>query len=376
MLKKFLFTFALLAALSIPSAAVAENVEPTTAIAVEEEAALDLDDAENGTLTPTPAAIVDGNAELPVATADAVETPIPTAEPPMASVPPNFSSFPTISEADPGYKAQSSYNAVKITYSDGSTAVYDKGYKALFVNGSLVKCDVKTVNDRTLVPIRFLVEALNGSVSWDEATKKVTLDKDGLQIEMTIGSTNVFVNGNEVLTDVPPNIYDDYTYLPIRFVSETFGASVAYTTNTYNPAIGKFIDYSILQGLQGNVVVDQYDPLLSTIPSAEAASKISYLLNNMFMQFKDAYREQLVNSYGEAYVDNAYSLIQDSIIGASVIGEVSRYYVVEGSSIFLVDKFTGTVYTAGADSSSTWVSRFYEDDPNNSVLFLRGYFYR
>lgn len=85
-------------------------------------------------------------------------------------------------------------------------------------------------NDRTMLPARFVAEALGAEVSWDEAARKVTIvsaDK-ATTIVLTIDSDKALVNDEEVTLDSPAFIENDRTYTPIRFISENLGAKVAW----------------------------------------------------------------------------------------------------------------------------------------------------
>jgi len=98
------------------------------------------------------------------------------------------------------------------------------------VFGKQVVNDVAPVirNDRTMLPARFVAEALGASVEWDEAAQKVTITKENTVIEITIGSNIAFVNGMEVLLDSPAFIENSRTYLPLRFIAENLGAEVEW----------------------------------------------------------------------------------------------------------------------------------------------------
>lgn len=84
--------------------------------------------------------------------------------------------------------------------------------------------------DRTMLPARFVAEALGAEVSWDEAARKVTIvsaDK-ATTIVITIDSDKAMVNDKEVKLDSAAFIENDRTYTPIRFISESLGAKVAW----------------------------------------------------------------------------------------------------------------------------------------------------
>jgi hypothetical protein len=78
----------------------------------------------------------------------------------------------------------------------------------------------------TLVPFRFIGEALQATINYTtnpltKQVKAVTYELDGTFIELTIGSLRAMVNGNPILLDVPPQIKNGTTVVPLRFVTTT-----------------------------------------------------------------------------------------------------------------------------------------------------------
>lgn len=105
----------------------------------------------------------------------------------------------------------------------------EKGVKA-FVNGEQVNFDVQPVieDGRTLVPIRAIAESLKSDVEWDPVEKTVTLSKDGIEIKLFIGQTVTYINNKAVKLDVPAEIRNGRTLLPVRFISEAFNSTVKW----------------------------------------------------------------------------------------------------------------------------------------------------
>ena len=83
-------------------------------------------------------------------------------------------------------------------------------------------------DDRTLVPLRCIFEALESDVQWDEEAQTVTATKDGIIINFSIDKREMYVNGNIVLMDVPARLINNRTFVPLRAVSEAFGANVEW----------------------------------------------------------------------------------------------------------------------------------------------------
>lgn len=88
------------------------------------------------------------------------------------------------------------------------------------------------VNDRTLLPVRAVVETLGGEVSWNGDTRTATLSYGGNTIELTIDSTTAYLNGEAHTLDTTPVIINDRTMLPMRFIAEGFGFDVEWEQTT------------------------------------------------------------------------------------------------------------------------------------------------
>lgn len=93
-------------------------------------------------------------------------------------------------------------------------------------------------NGRTLVPIRAIIEAMGGIVEWNAESPRLVklLSTEAaattFDIEMTIGSTDIIVDGAEQFMDVAPVVINDRTMLPVRFVAENVGAEIAWLGST------------------------------------------------------------------------------------------------------------------------------------------------
>ncbi len=104
----------------------------------------------------------------------------------------------------------------------------------LVVDGVEVQTDVAPVleNDRTLVPIRAVTEALGFEVEWDQETRTATLTKGETTIQLTVGRPEAVVNGEKVALDVAPFIVSDRMMVPVRFVAEEIGLLVDWEHET------------------------------------------------------------------------------------------------------------------------------------------------
>ncbi|OGO84573.1 MAG: hypothetical protein A2Y22_03060 [Clostridiales bacterium GWD2_32_59] len=83
-------------------------------------------------------------------------------------------------------------------------------------------------NNRTLVPIRAIVEELGGSVAWNNADQKISVLLGTKAIELWIGNKTTNVNGIEKMTDVAPQIINERTMVPLRYVIDNLGFNVSW----------------------------------------------------------------------------------------------------------------------------------------------------
>jgi len=100
----------------------------------------------------------------------------------------------------------------------------------IFLNGAKVTTDTPPVivNDRTLVPLRVIFEALECNVTWDDMTKTVAAEGRNNIIILRIGENKMFKNNDEIIIDVPAQIINDRTMVPVRAVSEALDCSVEW----------------------------------------------------------------------------------------------------------------------------------------------------
>ncbi|WP_343032855.1 stalk domain-containing protein [Cytobacillus depressus] len=129
---------------------------------------------------------------------------------------------------------------------------------AVYINGTKQSYDQPPVieNGRTLVPMRGIFESLGATVDWDPQSKIVKAGHTGTTIVLKIGSKTPTVNGKVVPIDVPAKITNGRTLVPLRFVGEALGASVNYDSATKTITIASKVTaaYHQLDGVVTKVV--------------------------------------------------------------------------------------------------------------------------
>ena len=102
------------------------------------------------------------------------------------------------------------------------------GEITLVINGALTKTDVPPmlVNGHTLVPLRVVSANLGAQVDWDQASQVATVTSGSLSIVIKVGDAQARVGDRTVTLAAPARLVSNRTMVPIRFVSESLGASV------------------------------------------------------------------------------------------------------------------------------------------------------
>lgn len=107
----------------------------------------------------------------------------------------------------------------------------------IFYNGKEINADVTAFieNSRTLIPVVMLTK-MGYTTDWNEKKQTVKIQKndnsDKNNVTLTIGSNIAVVNSKTILMDVKAKIYNNRTYVPIRFISENFGYNVNWEDKT------------------------------------------------------------------------------------------------------------------------------------------------
>ena len=113
------------------------------------------------------------------------------------------------------------------TFADDEISVILNGEKLEFTQQSPI-----IVDNRTMVPMRAIFEALGADVVWNAETKTAQGTAPGVLVSMTIGENKMFHNTIPNDIDVPAQIINNSTMIPLRVVSEAFGVDVAWDAST------------------------------------------------------------------------------------------------------------------------------------------------
>lgn len=128
-----------------------------------------------------------------------------------------------------------------------STGAFASNDIKVAIDGEYVEFDVQPqlINDRTMVPLRAIFEALGTDVDWINETQTVIATKDGVTVKASIGSTEMYIDDDVRTMDVAPMLIGGRTLVPVRFVAEAFDCDVDWDgeNNTVNITSGDEMNY-------------------------------------------------------------------------------------------------------------------------------------
>ena len=108
-------------------------------------------------------------------------------------------------------------------------------------NNQIISLDAPAMiyYDRTVVPVRAIFEGLGAEVNWDDENKTVISKLGDATVTMVIGEKSITVNDTATEIDVPAQIVNDRTLVPVRAVSESFGCGVEWDAETKTVIVTK-----------------------------------------------------------------------------------------------------------------------------------------
>ena len=109
----------------------------------------------------------------------------------------------------------------------------------LFIDGKLQDGDVIVRESRTFVPLRFISETLGYKVEYFEETKAIKISNDKDVVDLKVNSKDFAKNGETSEMDVKTFLSNNYTFVPLRFISEAFGKEVGWDEPSRSVYIGK-----------------------------------------------------------------------------------------------------------------------------------------
>lgn len=105
---------------------------------------------------------------------------------------------------------------------------------SIIIKGKSVKFDTPPVikSGRTLVPLKGIAQAYGADVKWVAAENKIVVTKGTTEIVLKLDSNKIYVNGVEQTIDVPATSINGRTVVPLKFIIEKMGLLVKWDKET------------------------------------------------------------------------------------------------------------------------------------------------
>ena len=180
---------------------------------------------------------------------------------------------------------------------------------SIFVNGIKISFDQSPYidgNSRTMVPIRFISEALAADVKWNDKQRKVTITKENTEIILTIGQNTATVNGKNISLDTTPVIKGDRTFVPLRFIGEAFSASVEWDGKN------RVVSVSTIPEFPENSYYNELYNLFTLVPEGLAGSILEQ--KTVYTFKKDGYVDSLDYTFLDSFDEIPLELSPTGVI--------------------------------------------------------------
>nr|WP_186322969.1 stalk domain-containing protein [Paenibacillus xylanexedens] len=176
-------------------------------------------------------------------------------------------------------------------------------------------------NNRVLIPLRAVSENLGADVKWNQQQKTITIAKENTEMVLTINSNKVMLNQSEILLDVPAELNYNSTYVPARFVSQTFGADVNWNQQASQATITldeKQLQVTIqkpqVQIPNAKKITDKQRQLfVNKLNEATDLSSIKQIRATFSPYFTDKFINEIIRSKGLKY-DFKFTTVYQSAI--------------------------------------------------------------
>ncbi len=131
---------------------------------------------------------------------------------------------------------------------ENEVSVFIDGAKQFFPQSAVI------IDGSTMVPLRAIFEKLGAEIKWHNETRTVTATKGDTEIMLTINSDQAYINGNQVQLTAKAQSVNGNTMVPLRFVSEALGGTVKWDGTTMTAYIESAKESGKLQVVNGITV--------------------------------------------------------------------------------------------------------------------------
>ncbi len=264
---------------------------------------------------------------------------------------------------DIGYDVQRDNKMIRDEFSDKTamfiedSLIYSHGkIKQIDSENSLVAPFIE--NGRTLVPVRVISEEFGATVLWDEKEKTVTIENKETVVKIKIGESYIDINGEQRQIDCPARVVNGRTFIPLRAASEALGKSVYWNDIGLIVVSDEAVSYTAEEIGKINLFSDIYMHSKFT----EELSKGDIVAQ--YQEIVSSYEGEQIKFKNWDFEEEAssdsvpgYVKINDFIDGATAQISAERAFVGQQSL-----NITDTSTTATAGYSSSLIPYSYKDD--------------
>lgn len=252
--------------------------------------------------------------------------------------------------------------------------VFAENEISVFINGWYIDTDVPPIikNDRTLVPVRAVSEALGYEVIWSEDTKQVVISNGGNSVILKIDSEKYLLNSEEKTLDAPARIVNDRTMVPLSLIMDCFGYETVwdeserrvdvymrYESEYKDDGFKTLVDLSIIEEADINKSEN-----ISVKEALETIAKATLQYGETTIRLSDWYRRDELQPLD--YLDdeikklvlNLDEMVIEDILATDFEGDFTEFEAVK-YAVRMVNDTYGCVHVAGEPMFDD-ISQYYE----------------
>lgn len=208
-----------------------------------------------------------------------------------------------------------------------SISLYISSNKA-YVGNKVIRIDPNDAevfpvikNNRTLLPLRFIVEKFGATVNWDESTAIVEVNLGDKTAKFKIGDNKMVVNGMEFLIDAKAETINSRTFIPLRSLAENF--------------LGKKVFY-----YKGLIIISNQEKIFDESTETDLINEISDLIGSPLFLVKQNGKYGYIDRNGKIVIKPQYEYAGSFSEGLAFVyingklGYINRYGELAINNIF------------------------------------------
>ena len=201
-------------------------------------------------------------------------------------------------------------------------------------------------NDRTMIPLRDVLETMGIDIVWNAEEQSITAERGDSYALFKIGETTLKTAEGEITLDVAPEIINDRTMIPLRAVTESFGAEVTWDADTKTVTITDEIANTMVEAAKltnevkaadGTVLytIDVKYPVLNDKCKAAGKKAVNETIKKSIEESVAADSEEIKKAAEELY--NSAKETEEKFMPLSVMGDYKVTLENSGTLSFYVD---------------------------------------